>query len=447
MDAMGAIHLRGICSNYFETHVSPVLMYIQQSQLRLDKRMDDLAQKLQISNDSLDRKPPFDISNDSLERKPLYPPNTALSTPRGDGMSVPVLSRLQELSTLVHKKADASEISRLSALVEKATVCRKKSDVAANVNMESFSTLVDQKLECFREPMLKQIEDVSARVQTLVAALENKAESKDIPTLEQWQILEKDVQTSSTSAKQIEEVAAQLETLIAALTNKAESKHVPTLEQWERLEKDVQALSSSVKQIDEVEYTLEQWDARVDILVAAIESKAESKDVPTLDQWKKIEKDVQASSSSSSNPTGEKSELKKVQMLVAAAGARFDRQLKELRQQLREVKERTACEQVDGSQVEDPRWPGRVIRASSDDEVDSAYGRAPSISESLAGSVTGLGPEERAELQKIQAVVGAAGTAFSKEIRELKKQFKVLSGELIGLKEHVNNSKPRVAGA
>merc|ERR1712014_272262 len=108
-------------------------------------------------------------------------------------------------------------------------------------------------------------------------------------------------------------------------------------------------------------------------------------------------------------------------MLVAAAGARFDRQLKELRQQLREIKEREP--QLQPLEPASPaamhsRWPGRVLRSESDPacvDDDSEVGsevrsRSGSISGSLAGSVNGLGPEERAELQKISAVVGAAGT-------------------------------------
>lgn len=352
MDSMSAIHLRGICANYFEMHVSPILKYIQQSQERHDNQLEEIKSKLSIAMDSLHLKADADKvpSFSDIEKA------VSGSAPRGEGVSVSVLSRLQDLSTLVSKKADASEISRLSALVEqKATFSKRKSDVATSANMENLTTLVDQKLEIFREPTLKQIENISARVEKLVAALEKKAEVKDVPTLEQWERLEKDVRTSPISLSPAKE---------------------------------------------------------------------------------------------------EKSELKKVQMLVAAAGARFDRQLKELRQQIREVKDRTTSEQVvdhvAGLQAEDPRWPGRVIRSSTDDDVDSADGgrsHCESISESLAGSVTGLGPEERAELTKIQAVVGAAGTAFSKEIRELKKQLNVLSSELTGLKQHVSISNSSAVGA
>lgn len=431
IDSMAGIHLRGVCSNYFENHVSPVLKYIQQSQERLDKRMDDVVQKLTITNGNLDKKA-------NRDEVPSASDLEALSKTQREGLSVQALSRLQELSTIVQKKADASEISRLSALVEqKATVSQRKSDAAACVNIDSVSTIVDEKLEAFRESMLKQIEDLASRI-------ESKAESLSTPTLEQWQRLESDVQASSSSLKQIQNVAAQVETLVVALESKADSKELPTYEQWHRLEKDVLDLSSNSKQI-------ENFAARVEALAAALEDKAESKDVPTLDQWKRLEKEVQTSSTTG-NLNGEKSELKKVQMLVAAAGARFDRQLKELRQQVREVKERSPSKHFDGSQLEDCRWPGRVIRTGTDDEVDSANGgRAPSqcesIPDSLAGSVTGLGPEERAELQKIQAVVGAAGTAFSREIRELRKLFTALNDEIKGLKEHVHKSNPKVAGA
>merc|ERR1719399_916985 len=105
--------MRGICANYFENHVSPVLKYIQQSQERLDKRMDDVAHKLQVTSEGL-------ASKASREDVPSFSDIEAIKggSVRGDGMSVPVLTRLQELSTMVQKKADASEISRLAAMVE-----------------------------------------------------------------------------------------------------------------------------------------------------------------------------------------------------------------------------------------------------------------------------------------------------------------------------------------
>jgi hypothetical protein len=400
MDSMSGIHLRGVCSNYFENHVSPVLKYIQQSQERLDKRMDDVTQKLQSASESLQQKP-------NRDEVPSMSDVEAALSKNGRGsdkpvINVTVLSRLQELSTMVQKKADASEISRLTALVEqKATVTRKNSDSVANVSMENFSTLVDQKLDSIREPLRKQCTELLERIDALAGAIDSKAESKDVPTLEQWQRLEKDVQSSSSTMMQIEELAAQMDKVVLSLGNKADSKDVPSLIQWKRLEKDVEGISSTP---------------------------------------------------ASPKSSGEKSDLKKIQMLVAAAGARFDRQLKELRQQVRELKETSPIRQVGDSQVEDERWPGRVIRESTDDDVHSEIGRIPqsdcgSIPDSLAGSVTGLGPEERAELKKVQAVVGAAGTAFSKEIRELKKQLNVLNAEIVGLKEHVSTSKPRVAGA
>lgn len=496
MDSMNVINMRGICANYFENHVSPVLKYIQQSQERLDKRMDDVAQKLQVTSDAL-------ASKASREDVPSFSDIEAIKngSARGDGMSVPVLTRLQELSTMVQKKADASEISRLAGIVEQKAIAsptkRRDTDAFANTNNEHVLKTLE-KLELFREEAQTKIEEIDAKSGELVAMLASKVEAKSVPTLEQWYRLEKDVQISSSSTYQkINEVSEKVETLVVALESKVEAKSVPTLEQWKQLEIDVRSSSNVAKECCELSAqmntlvasleskaeskdvpTLEQWkqletdvqssssiakrkicevSAQVETLVASLESKAESKNVPTLEQWQRLEKDVQTTSNGAAHANGEKSELKKVQMLVAAAGARFDRQLKELRQQIRDVSGQfhispKAPEQRNASDIEDPRWPGRVLRQNTDDDVESELGRTPashcgSISESLAGSVTGLGPEERAELQKIQAVVGAAGTAFSKEIRDLKKQLNTINNELTGLREHVNKSRPRVAGA
>jgi len=147
-------------------------------------------------------------------------------------------------------------------------------------------------------------------------------------------------------------------------------------------------------------------------------------------------------------------EVKMVQLVIAAAGARFDKQLRELRQQLRELRE--ACRMnkelqssrlnEDGRaeharELDDARWPGRVLSASKarSDAGSIVDSDAVSIfdSGSMAGSMMSLAPEEKAELKNIQAVVGAAGTAFSKDVREMREQLRALSAEMKKVKERL----------
>jgi len=145
-------------------------------------------------------------------------------------------------------------------------------------------------------------------------------------------------------------------------------------------------------------------------------------------------------------------EVKMVQLVIAAAGARFDKQLRELRQQLRELREECGMNKElqrsrlneDGSAgsargLDDARWPGRVLsgsRAASDagSLIDSDTG---SLTGSMAGSMMSLGPEEKAELKKIQAIVGAAGTAFSRDLRDIREQLRALLAEMNKVKERL----------
>merc|ERR1712079_260752 len=62
---------------------------------------------------------------------------------------------------------------------------------------------------------------------------------------------------------------------------------------------------------------------------------------------------------------------------------------------------------------------------------------AGSFTGSMAGSTVSLGPEDKAELKKIQTIVGAAGTAFSKDLREMREQLRALLAEMNKVKERL----------
>merc|ERR1712083_663211 len=138
---------------------------------------------------------------------------------------------------------------------------------------------------------------------------------------------------------------------------------------------------------------LAEVTARMDAFAASLEHKAESREVPTLTQWQELRTQIPLPAEATSAPKAEeKTDLKKIQMLVAAAGARFDRQLKELRQQLRETKEREqALQHLEPSSSSGTlsRWPGRVLRTDRDPACVDDDSDLGSEVRSHSGSMTG----------------------------------------------------------
>jgi len=164
--------------------------------------------------------------------------------------------------------------------------------------------------------------------------------------------------------------------------------------------------------------------AKLTTAVSSLEEKVESlaQNVDTL----------LASGSSSSSP-----DVKRLQVVITAAGSRFDRQLQELRQQMRSLHKDCAAP--------GERWPGRVLTNPCPDASDAAsdagfseggcstarsLGRSSLGGTSLAFSAGSIDASDAAELKKVRAVVGAAGTVFSRELRGVRTQIRELREEL-----------------
>jgi hypothetical protein len=205
----------------------------------------------------------------------------------------------------------------------------------------------------------------------------------------------------------MQECMDQLDKLNVSLAKKADSEHVATLAQLQEMRAELAAVPSSL---------------RVNVASVSAEDKAEGNTV-----WSNVE--------------GNKVEMKKMQVLIAAAGARFEKQLKDVRQQIQELKKQNPQAPDDGNSFGE-RWPGRVLNSpkapSEDDDVtDDARSLSGSIADSMAYSVTGLSQEERAELKKMQTVVAAAGSAFSREMKAVKGQMHDLRGDVVKLKQQL----------
>lgn len=477
MDAVTGATLRGICSSYFENHVSPVLRYIQQAQEQLNSQLQELKTTLASKGDITEAQQQLDTQlqelRTTLARKAdIGEASKAVEGDKNDNSGivssrrhqyggkappdregqggVSTLIRLQDLTAAVKTKADASSVPTLAQFHKlEATVNQKFN--TKDFPAELTRRLADQGVE---KTTLKQLQDVEQKVEELAASV--RVSSRDAPTeptSPTWERLDmcttpstvhepstleaKDTAGTDPSIQQlvdlVERVDSQVQELATAMDEKANTKDIPT---------EVRVLCAELVQTGDTAATnpsilglvdlVQRVDSQVQELVSAMDQKANTKDIATEVRMVCSEL-VQA-----------KPDLKKVQLAIAAAAMRYDKQLKELRVQVHTLSEELKC----SKSVQDEanadlanRWPGRQLSADSDG-FDDNKSETGSIAASYTGSVadsviSGLTPEDKAELRRIQAIVVAAGTAFSKELREVRRQTRELRDEMSHVKDHL----------
>eukprot|EP00928_Gymnodinium_smaydae_P031677 TRINITY_DN23174_c0_g1_i1.p1 TRINITY_DN23174_c0_g1~~TRINITY_DN23174_c0_g1_i1.p1 ORF type:complete len:450 (+),score=117.72 TRINITY_DN23174_c0_g1_i1:56-1405(+) len=303
--------IKGVCAEYFECHISPVLRFVQQAQEQFNCQLRDFRTALDHKTEA----------QEQFSRQ------------------------LSDLRIALDRKAEADTVLSRQSIVEIVA-----GEASRRSEHNGVSTLV--------------------KLQELSAAVQRKADAALVPTMTQLKALSALVEQKA-NAKDVASTTAQVDELAKMRAAGGESNDFTALRQ------------------------------RVDELARTLQQKAEGQE--SKDQ---------------------------LRVLVAAAGARFDRQLRDLKQKIHELQKESREE----------RWPGRVLGGGG--PGSDAGSDAPSMPDSVAGSLTGsiagstYGPEERAELRKIQAVVGAAGTAFTRDLRELRRQVQECKGELMKLKEH-----------
>lgn len=352
MDSEHGLAMKGICANYFETHVSPVLRYMGQSQEHLSTQLQDLRA--------------------AVERK-------ANSAPVG-ALSLNEFEDLRYIRVALQQKADITEV-----------------------------------------PSLREFEDLVAKVSAVQTSLSSVAgetsSSSGVSTVRRLTKLAEDIQRKADSSA----VPTRADLNNVMLEQKAHLKDVATLARTEvgKLRDELEVLRGEI-----------------------VKEKAEGKSGHRRAS-DPVVGDGQGGGTGDAAGVSpapvDRSEIKRIQVIVAAAGARFDKQLRELRQQVRELRAQPLASV-------DERWPGRSLGPSESFKDPDACSDVGSVVESdagsYAGSIAGLGPEEKAELRKIQAVVGAAGTAFSKELRDVRGQLRELHTGLRGLKEQLGECGP-----
>jgi len=394
MDQLSMTTFRGICGEYFDSNVSPVLRFVQQAQEQLHTQVQDLRGALERKADAT-RVPSLDdfgsLKKNILSCEEMFgrqaspsdvvPPSPRFESADGDSRSVKLLVRLQELSAALHKKADVGNVPTLAQFKKLSTTVDQKANVkdVEDLRLAIQGSSASSGDNCSDTSLLPH-------VQQFYSALEQKANVADVATSQHLSLLRSDLETLKTKC------AAPASTPVGEVATQA-------------------ALDS----------------LRTDL--KALEAKCTT-----------------SAPASSATTGGDKADMKKMQVIVAAAGARFDKQLRELRQQVKDVRQDCIGVSTDGTAVDENRWPGRVIgppSLSGRPESEDALSDAGSISASVLGSVAGstFGPEERLELKKIQTVVAAAGTAFSRDMKDVRKQVQQLRAELTALQAGGDESR------
>ncbi|CAK0888309.1 unnamed protein product, partial [Prorocentrum cordatum] len=290
-------------------------------------------------------------------------------------------------------------------------------------------------------PVLKYVsqsqEHINVQLEDIRKALSSKASVAEVLTREEFQRFK--ASNLLEDSKGVSTLA-RLQDLTATLKGKADAKAVPTREQLSQLDSSVQRklsqFSSTLElRVANLATAVEQLQASP--AFAAKEVCAESGGLAGSSEAAKAALQAQESYTE---------EMKRIKVLVAAAGSRFDKQLREVRAQIKELREELRADPqaapVASGRGEAPgeadelttprglplatplgeRWPGRSLSdlGRPESEVGSDIGsQAPSF----APSYTGLSPDELQELKKVQAVVGAAGTAFTKELKDIRRQM------------------------
>lgn len=310
---------------------------------------------------------------------------------------------------------------------------RKRATLAcaeSNLNSATMSMLKGICADYFEKnvsPILRYIqqtqEQLTTQLKHLSAGLDKKANVQDVPAFQDMEQVAARVATARAEDcklvvnSRLDELAIAMKhtATLSQLAQKADTKDVATSAQLAELAATLRSNSDARDSlcVDE--------DLRTRLRVAEEKVAALSAELRELKRT-----DIAGSYEGT-----DASDIIRVKAVFAAAGLRVDKQLKEMRQQMQKLRDECLGQDVG------ERWPGRKISmdsasAASDNDSDRLSLGASACPSSLLDS------EEKAELRKIRAIVAAAGTAFSKDLREVKGQMCEIRSELQGVKVHVD---------
>lgn len=332
----------------------------------------------------------------------------------------------------------------------KQVASRGSDDNVSTAMMSILRRICSEYFENNVSPVLKFIqqtqEQLVTEVKDLSAAVKLKANREDVTALTDIERIASRAANSKTEENKVA-IHVRLEKIESAMKQKANAVNVATLAQL-GLKANAKDVATSA-QLAQLAAAVEQKVDMADVLKgepaqSELESRlrtAEQRVTSLSDELRALK--AADSTGASANPQ----ELAKIKAVFAAAGLRVDKQLKEIRQQLK-----CLSEECVGKDVGDARWPGRKLpvetaSAVSFDKIsvhsDDSLGKYSLTSAGGLTSLGGLDPEEKAELKKIKTIVAAAGTVLNKEVRGLKQEIRELRAELQAVKTSAGDPEPR----
>jgi len=309
-----------------------------------------------------------------------------------------------------------------------ALACAESNMNAATMSM--FKGICADYFEKNVSPILRYIqqtqEQLLTQVKHLASVVDQKANADDVPAFHDIEQVAARVATVRADDSKVA-MHARLEELAIAMNNKA---NVSQLAQKANT-KDV----ATSAQLADLAATLHHKVAACDVhcVTEGLQKRlraAEEKVAALSEELRELKR---ADIAGPCEGTGT-SDILRVKAVFAAAGLRVDKQLKEMRQQMQKLRDESMGQDVG------ERWPGRrinvdsasAVSVQSDNDSDKLSLGASACPSSL------LDTEEKAELRKIRAIVAAAGTAFSRDLRLVKSQMCEVRNELQGVKVHLD---------
>jgi len=283
-------------------------------------------------------------------------------------------------------------------------------------------------------PILRYVqqtqEQLISKLKELTTTVDQKATVEDVIANAE-QTVSRMVASRSDDSKVA--VQVRLEELATSMKLKANASDVPTLAQL--------ALKANAKDVP--------TSAQYAELAGTVERKLDVANVPTLPRMVELQGLMQTTEQKVAALREELQELKKkdtagasaqsaditkVKAVFVAAGLRYDKKLKDIGVEMRQLRDECLGKDVG------ERWPGRKLETASVGSLPSDNNSDHfSLGASATGSLTStsMNPEEKAELKKIHAIVTAAGNVFSREFRDVKNQMREVRVELQGVKKKV----------
>lgn len=270
--------LRGICADYFENNVSPILRYVQQTQEQLIAQLAEVSAKVEKKADAKDV-----TSFEEIEKVA----SRAVSS-REDQSRVSVHVRLEEIAKSLNEKANTSHVPTMAQLGLKASS--------------------------------KDQSELEVRVRT--------AEKKVASLSEELRALKK-MDTSGASADVAD--ITKVKAVFAAAGLRVERQMKEMSKQMKQLQEQCQ--SNAVGHHNQQQPECLQYGRKLD---GGSAPSVHSLDSDGNDSLLSLGASATPSLSASLTPE-DRAEMQKIKTIIHAAGQHFARDLKEMKKQVREV--------------------------------------------------------------------------------------------------------------